>query len=177
MFHRHSPLSRFSTLLSNESSRLGWSARIECRSWKNLVRTVSGFSCFAIERQFKCLHCVFLGAFTVSALSLILVRFFSLQRSPFCPDCETKSVELCSLKVLSFSLLMQQKSFELQFCPRHHLGLRQFVRLCCLQEQGRQHKSSNLSPSLVAALCAMYRLVSTSQIHSRFRRVSQSRSQ
>ena len=41
------------------------------------MRTLSGFSCFAIDLQLKCLLCVFLGDFPVSALSLIFVKCFS----------------------------------------------------------------------------------------------------
>ena len=56
--------------------------------------------------------------------------FLPLQHSPFSPNCAAKSVELCSPEVPYFSLLLQQKSFELEFRPSHLFGLHQIVRLC-----------------------------------------------
>ena len=67
----------------------------------------------------------FLGGFLRLGTLLDLGEMFlSLQHSPFSPDCTAKSLQLCSLEVPSFSLLLQKKSFEFQFCHSHHLGLR-----------------------------------------------------
>ena len=70
------------------------------------MRTVSGFSCFAIELQLKCLLCVFLGAFPARLCTLLDLDqvFLSFQRSPLSPDCSTKPVQLCLLEVPHFSV-------------------------------------------------------------------------
>ena len=62
------------------------------RSWKKLVRTVSGFSCFAIELQLKCLLCVALRFLQIAR------KVLSSARPKCCP-----SLFFCNRRVLSSS--------------------------------------------------------------------------
>ena len=141
-FHQ-SPLSGSSTNPPSESSawaRSTWSAGIEMWLWKKLVRSVVEFSCFAIELQLQFLLCVFLGAFSVSALSLILVRCFSRFRALRFRQIAQQSLSVSGRPRRCPSLFfLQQKSLELQFRHSHLYRLHQVVRLCSFQEQGRHH--------------------------------------
>ena len=60
------------------------------------MRTVLGFSCFFNRTPVEMFALWFLGCFPRLGILLELDKmFFSLQRSPFSPNCAAESVELC----------------------------------------------------------------------------------
>ena len=115
------------------------------RSWKKPVRTVSGFSCFAIELQLKCLLCVFLGAFPVSALSLILVKCVSLFSAlRFLPNCAAKTVQLCLLNSEDLESRVLCAQFHLSGLHQFCASLLQFLRARVFAMQVSQSVSVSL---------------------------------
>ena len=94
----------------------------------------------------------FLGAFSVSALSLILVRCFSRFRAfRFCQIAQ-QSLSVSGRPRRCPSLFfLQQKSLEVQLRHSHLYRLHQVVRLCSFQEQGRHHSPIFQSSNVPAA--------------------------
>ena len=80
--------------------------------------------------------------------------FLSYQRSPLSPGCSTKPVQLCSLQVPPFSLLLQQERFELELCQSHLLGFHSFLCLSYFLKQNAIMSQFPKSASVAAvALC------------------------
>ena len=169
VFHQHSPFSSFSTVLSNEFSqleqRLFGPQGLNRGLGEEACQNCFGILLFCNRTPVEMFALCFLGGFLrLCTLPNLGQVFFPLQRSPFSPDCAAKSVEICSPEVSSFSFLLQQKNFELEFRSNHLFGLYQCVRLCSFHKQGKapSHPNSCIMTTSRWALFAMRRFGSVS---------------